>query len=475
MSVRSGQGALLRDQTGFTVAPSATEFTNVGLRREELERLAESTGGTYLPLSEAERLPELIAPVEDTATSIRERDLRGHALPVRGHSALSQRRVVPETPERTVVMGLVTGVSAGLLAACLLYAGQFSTDAAGPPRQPEDPPRQPEGPPRQPVDPPRLPEGPSSGTQYVMVIAGLGGEKKYVDQNLAWARGFYDVLKSGYSFPEDRLILLVEDPAAVGGAPAVKSTIEEIQGALAAMARLVGPGDDLFILLIGHGSATSAGSRLNIPGPDLTAKALRDALGEIRGRYTVVVNGASSSAPFIDALSGPGRVIVTATKSGAERLSTVFPEHLLAALEEKAGDLDKDGRVSVLESFVYARNKTAEWYEGQGLLATEHALLDDNGDGRGTREPGPGGSDGMLAGRVYFGRVPAAALETGSPEERSLRARMEELRWLIDELKTRKNQLEQGEYAARMEELLIELARATGRLRQLRTMEGNPP
>ena len=76
VTVRSADGELLRDQTGFTVAPSATEFTNAGLRAEELERLAGSTGGTYLPLSEAGRLTELIQPVDDTATSIRERDLR---------------------------------------------------------------------------------------------------------------------------------------------------------------------------------------------------------------------------------------------------------------------------------------------------------------------------------------------------------------------------------------------------------------
>lgn len=76
VTVRSGEGELLRDQTGFTVAPSATEFTNAGLRAEELERIAGSTGGTYLPLSEAGRLTELIKPVDDTATSIRERDLR---------------------------------------------------------------------------------------------------------------------------------------------------------------------------------------------------------------------------------------------------------------------------------------------------------------------------------------------------------------------------------------------------------------
>ena len=374
------------------------------------------------------------------------------------------------------LVNLAAGMSAGLLAACLLSAGWLPAHAADPSAPTAGPATDPA---RQGAAPQDMRSaGPSSGVRYGLVIAGLGGEKKYVDQHLAWARGFYEVLKTEHGFSEDRLFLLVEDPDAAGGPPAVKSTLEEIRTALAELARRVRPGDDLFVLLIGHGSATGSGSRLNIPGPDLTADALRDALEEIRTRYTVVVNGASSSAPFIDALSGPGRVVVTATKSGAERLSTVFPEHLLDALMAQAGDLDKDGRVSVLESFVYARNKTAEWYDGQGLLATEHALLDDNGDGRGTREPGPGGTDGTLAGRIYFGRGPGgpeATAGTGPPGGRALRVRMEELRWSIDELKTRKDQVDPGEYAARMEDMLIELARVTRQLRALQTPEAQPP
>ena len=363
-------------------------------------------------------------------------------------------------------MRLWPSISTGLLAGCLLFSPPSSAQPADSPRQTPDSPRQ------TPDSAVMGESGSSPGVQYGLVIAGLGGEKVYVDRNLAWALGFYDVLNAEYGFPEDRLTLLVEDPAAADGPPAGKSTLEEIQGALSGLARLVRPQDDVFILLIGHGSATGRGARLNIPGPDLTADMLRDALAEIRGRYVAVVNGASSSAPFIEALSGPGRVIVTATKSGGERLSTVFPEHLLASLEEDAGDLDKNGRVSVLESFIYARNKTAEWYAGQGLLATEHALLDDNGDGRGSREPGPGGADGLLAGRVYFGRRSMPAMTTGSPRERPLRARIEELRWLIDELKAGQNELDPEEYAARMEELLVELARVS---RQLRTLKEDPP
>ena len=403
------------------------------------------------------------------------------ARPVRLATGMSARPVRLATGMSACLLaafllsaGLVTG---DLLSPRLLTTGMQSAHAAGPATGPKRHAAGPEMSPMRHAAGPQdsKPAGPSSGVRYGLVIAGLGGEQKYVEQHLAWARGFYEVLKTEHGFPEDRLFLLVEDPDAAGGPPAVKSTLEEIQAALAELARLVRPGDDLFVLLIGHGSATGTGPRLNIPGPDLTAEALRDALGDIETRYTVVVNGASSSAPFIDALSGPDRVIVTATKSGAERLSTVFPEHLLGALKAQTGDLDKDGRVSVLESFVYARNKTAEWYDGQGLLATEHALLDDNGDGRGTRDPGPGGTDGTLAGRIYYGRGPETTAVTGTPGERALQARMEELRWSIDDLRARKDREDPGEYAARMEELLIELARSTRQLRELQTQNEQPP
>ena len=392
--------------------------------------------------------------------------------------------------------GLSTGLSAGLLSAGLYPAhaadpphlasgpscpaSDSPHPAAGPSRPASDSPHPAAGPATSPAWQGAGPQdmktaGPSSGVRFGLVIAGLGGEQKYVEQHLTWARGFYDVLKTEHGFPEDRLFLLVEDPDAAGGPPAVKSTLEEIRAALSELARQVRPVDDLFVLLIGHGSATGPGPRLNITGPDLTADALRDALSEIGARYTVVVNGASSSAPFIDALSGPDRVIVTATKSGAERLSTVFPGHLIEALKSKAGDLDKDGRVSVLESFVFARNRTAEWYEGQGLLATEHALLDDNGDGRGTREPGPGGTDGTLAGRIYFGHGPEAIAGTVPPGGQALQARMDDLRWQIDDLRARKEHEDPGQYAARMEEMLIELARVTRQLRELQAPEDQPP
>src|SRR3990170_3451888 len=46
------------------------------------------------------------------------------------------------------------------------------------------------------------------------------------------------------------------------------------------------------------------------------------------------------------------------------------------------------GTAAALEAFQYARTEVEKYYAGKNLLQTEHALLDDNGDGRGSADPG---------------------------------------------------------------------------------------
>src|SRR5207237_78587 len=92
----------------------------------------------------------------------------------------------------------------------------------------------------------------------------------------------------------------------------------------------------------------------------------------------------SSSAPFMAKLAATNRVIITATRSGHEQNFTHFGQYLAEAISNPEADLDKDGQVSLLEAFLMASRKTAEFYKTENRLATEHALLDDNGDGLGT-------------------------------------------------------------------------------------------
>ncbi len=221
----------------------------------------------------------------------------------------------------------------------------------------------------------------------------------------------------------------------------------------------------LWIVLIGHGTFDGRAARFNLVGEDVTEQELAQWLSALR-RPTAVVHCASASGEFLPALSAAGRVVITATKSGAETNFARFGGFIAAAITDPAADLDKDGQVSLLEAFLRAARQTEEHYAAQGLLATEHALLDDNGDGRGTRAEAFAGirpvrqadSGNTLDGYVahQWTLIPSDVERQLSPE---FRRRRDALELEILRLRELKGMLTEEEYYARLEPLLIDLAR----------------
>lgn len=221
----------------------------------------------------------------------------------------------------------------------------------------------------------------------------------------------------------------------------------------------------LWLVLIGHGTFDGQEARFNLRGPDLTATDLAQWLAPVQ-RPVVLFNTTSASAPFMPKTAGPNRIIVTATRSGYEQNYARFGEHLAAAIGDASSDLDKDGQTSVLEAFLSASARVAEFYRGEGRLATEHALLDDNGDGlgtpadwfrgvRATKQAAEGASvDGDLAHQRHLILSPAErALSAG------VRQRRDALERELFRLRDRKDSLPAAEYYRAMERLLLDLAR----------------
>nr|WP_143547614.1 hypothetical protein [Rhodopirellula sp. SM50] len=139
----------------------------------------------------------------------------------------------------------------------------------------------------------------------------------------------------------------------------------------------------LWLILIGHGTWDGASADFNLVGPDVNAKELNTWLDPIR-RPLVIANCTSSSGPFVNRLSSHNRVIVTATKSGSEQNFARFGEYFAAAFSAADADLDHDDSVSVREAFLKAAVDVDRFYKEQGRLATEHALLEDNDDRKGS-------------------------------------------------------------------------------------------
>lgn len=315
---------------------------------------------------------------------------------------------------------------------------------------------------------------------HVLTVVGLGGDPAYTESFLDAGLRIRAAALERFGIPEDRVTLLAEDPTLdplVDG----RSDREGVEAAVNSMGAAADPSARVLVVLIGHGSYRNGQARFNLPGRDLDAEewdALLEALGD---RTVAVVNAASASGPFIEALSGPDRAVITATRTGGERNETRFPGFFAEALAEEGADLDRDGRLSLLEAFTWTRAEVGRWYEEQGLLLTEHAVLDDNGDGEGSEEPGPDGPDGVLAGLFRLsapatvagaargeGEVPTAvgapgtgAAAGGAPVDSvaaRLRSELSTLEEQVARLRQRRETLDPEEYEARLEELLVEIA-----------------
>ena len=221
---------------------------------------------------------------------------------------------------------------------------------------------------------------------------------------------------------------------------------------------------DLWIVLIGHGTFDRRVAKFNLRGPDVSADELKNWLAPVR-RPTAIINCASASGPFIPILSAPNRIVVTSTKSGTEINFSRFDDHLSQAINDPSADLDKDDQTSLWEAFLMASRRTTEYYDNDGRVATEHALLDDNGDGQGVRadqfrgltaiaQPTDGHPlDGRKAHQWHL--VPNATDAKLAPD---VRAKRNELELAIENLRDQKETLQHNEYQSELESLLVELA-----------------
>jgi hypothetical protein len=278
--------------------------------------------------------------------------------------------------------------------------------------------------------------------KFAVIISGASGEEAYAKQFAQWTKSLRGALVGRLGFAEDRLTILTE--TADGGA-GPRATADDVRRAFASLRGRVGPDSTVFIFLIGHGTFDGRAAKFNLVGPDLAVGEYGSLVGGLTARRVVVFQMASASGEFVKPLLGPGRIVVTATRSGQERNATRFAGHLIAALDSREADADQNGRVSVQEAFDYAARMTAEDYKRAGRLATEHPVIDDGGGG-------------SLARTTYFDSLTAEQAAASAEVARLLRER-ERYETEIEQLKSRKSQMGESEYESELERLFVGLAK----------------
>ena len=293
--------------------------------------------------------------------------------------------------------------------------------------------------------------------RYALVVTGASGGPEYATKYQTWRAAFVRTLKETFGYPDDHVKVLGEDLDA-----ASKSTRDNVRAVLADWRKRLTDDDMALVLLIGHGSSDGDEAKFNLVGPDLDLAEWASLIRPLAGRVAFV-NASSGSFPFLAALAGRNRVVLTANDSAAQQFETVFPEYFVKAFGDEAADTDKNGKVSLLEAFAFASANVKEWFEQKGQLATERALLDDTGAGVG-RDADTPGRDGQIAQITYL--QPEVPPELASnPELAALMRRRADVENQLAVLRSNKERMPIERYEDELERLLLELARIDRQLR----------
>jgi hypothetical protein len=283
----------------------------------------------------------------------------------------------------------------------------------------------------------------------LLVVSGLSGEPRYAAEFNRWGAALVDAARGRYGLRADQVIWLAETPASDPKRISAVSTRANVEKAIRDLAARAGPADRVMIVLIGHGG-TGGEPRLSLTGPDLTASDLAKFLGAFPTQAVAVVNSSSASGDFQQPLAGRNRTVITATKSSMEGNETVFGGFFVQAYTGDGADMDKDGRVSLLEAFDFANTEVERSYKADNRLQSEHPTL--------------GGSRELAASFVL---APAGAAAAGaSPELRGLAAERVAIEESIEALKVRREGMDAAQYQKELEDLLVKLALKTREIRE---------
>jgi hypothetical protein len=224
--------------------------------------------------------------------------------------------------------------------------------------------------------------------RHALVICGHPGDAEHVKSFTATVRKLGDGLAKTVGIPPERQHVLfgAEPPKDLPGATG-PATREAVADAVAEVKKAVGPEDGLWVICLGHGHHDGRHAWWNLPGPDLSAAEFGKLFADLACREQVFVMTFSLSGYFVAPLARRDRVVIAATEADAEPNETTFPgvfaQFLASGLNPAEHDVDKDGKLTLFDLYVTVAKEIAQNYASNEQLATEHAQLDDDGDGVG--------------------------------------------------------------------------------------------
>lgn len=238
-------------------------------------------------------------------------------------------------------------------------------------------------------DPPSAPKDASLVLKgQVLIVVGLPGDEEHAKLFAATVKQWRVLLtdRLGFKPAEIRVLSGNAEQNATADGPATRASIEK---EAARLKQLLQPDERLWVFFLGHANFDGEHALFHLPGPDLNDEEIGKLFADLNCREQIFWMTSSESGRFVKNLGAKGRIVIAATRAGGEDNETEFPQALAAmgGRSLKALDIDKDGKLSVLELYYRIMVEVQARYAADQRIPTEHSQLDDNGDGIGVERP----------------------------------------------------------------------------------------
>ena len=232
----------------------------------------------------------------------------------------------------------------------------------------------------------------ATGTKRALILCGLSGDAAHHKQFADTVTKLHDGLAKQLGFAAgDVQVLFGDEPQDSDDEPiksARRATRAELEKSVTALRAKLQAEDALWVIVLGHSHYDGRHSWLNLPGPDMQQTDFSKLFADLPSREQVFIITTPTSGYYVKPLAAKGRVVITATEADWETNETEFPHELARVLSSPPAtpdfDVDQDGAITLFDLYVTVARNLAQSYLEREFLATEHPLLDDNGDGRGT-------------------------------------------------------------------------------------------
>jgi hypothetical protein len=235
-----------------------------------------------------------------------------------------------------------------------------------------------------------------------LLVVGLPGDAEHEQLFADTARKWRDWLIDSLDFEVTVLFGRSGKPP-LSNTPATRAAIAD---AVADLKKTLRAEDRLWVFFLGHGDDDRERASFHLPGRDLHDDDLDKLFAGIACKEQVFWLTYAASNRFLKRLSAKGRIVIAATVE-EEANETEFPQ----ALATVVGKLrtNNGAKVSILELYRRTVAEVEARFAADKRVPTEHAQLDDNGDGAGTEQPivertdgKKPTADGPLAARTFL-------------------------------------------------------------------------